>query len=122
MLLFVVAVELGRVTEEDMVSVRSDGDGAIDGAIVEAMDMVRICGMLPWLAFLVFVPGPTFGGGETAGELLWSGAVSCPPDSRLRPGITLPLIIVCCGSNSLSPLYEVIDIVRSSGRSGTTRP
>ena len=118
-----VAVELGRVTEEDMVSVRSDAEGAIEGAMVDAMDMVRICGMLPWLAFLVFVPGPMFGGGETAGDALWSpAAISGPSDSRLRPGITLPLIMVCCGPNSLSPLYEVIDIVRSSGRSGTTRP
>ena len=109
------------MTEEDMVSVRSDGEGAIEGAIVEAIDIVRVCGMLPWLAFLVFVPGPMCGDGETTG--LWSlGANSCPPDSRLRPGITLPLIMVCCGPNSLSPLYEVMDIVRSSGRSGTTRP
>ena len=115
-------MELGRVTEEDMVSVRSDGDGAIDGAIVEAIDMVRVCGMLPWLAFLVFVPGPMFEDGETIGSLWSPGANSCPPDSRLRPGITLPLIVVCCGPNSLSPLYEVMDIVRSSGRSGTTRP
>lgn len=118
----VVCVELGRVTAEDMVSVRSDGDGAIEGAIVEAMDMVRICGMLPWLAFLVFVPGPMFGGGEIAGDRWPSEAISGVPDSCLRPGITLPLIMVCCGPNSLSPRYEVIDIVRSSGRSGTTRP
>lgn len=82
-----VCVELGRDTAELIVSVRSDP------AIVEAMDMVRDC-MLPWLATLVLLPGPTFtGGGEPAG-LIWSvGEASLPPDSLLRFGITLPLIV-----------------------------
>jgi hypothetical protein len=52
-----------------MVSVRSAWDGAIEGAMVEAIDMVRVCGMLPWLVFRVFDPGPMPAGGETAGAI-----------------------------------------------------
>jgi len=45
--------------------------------------------------------------------------MSFPSDSRLRFGMILPLIVCVC-SGSL--VYEVMDMVRSSGRSGTTRP
>jgi hypothetical protein len=78
--------------EEDMVSVRSEGDGTTVDAIdiVEAMDMVLDCGMLPWLVFLVLLPGgPFIGGGEPA---LWStNEASVSPDSRRLLGMTLPL-------------------------------
>lgn len=97
-----------------MVSVRSEG-----GTTVDAMDMVRDWAMLPWLVFLVLLPGPTLtGGGEPAGACS-SGEASVPPDSLRRLGMTLPLI-VCAYSLSLE--YELMDMVRSSGRSGTTRP
>ena len=95
---------------EDMVLVRSDG-----GTMVEAIDMVRDWfGMLPWLVLLGFGGSPAFM--EDCG---WPGPISESPDSRLRFGMILPLI-VCV--RSASRVYEVMDIVRSSGRSGTTRP
>ena len=108
-----VWVESGRDVMEDMVLVRSDG-----GTMVEAMDMVRDWfGMLPWLMLLGFGGSPAF---------MWDcgcpsgpGAISEPPDSRLRFGIILPLIVCVCSGTWV---YEVMDIVRSSGRSGTTRP
>jgi hypothetical protein len=110
-----VWVEPGRETTEDMVSVRSEG-----ATIVDAMDIVRCCGMLPWLVFLVFAPGVMFNVWmEPDGDFCSPGDISVPPDSRLRFGMTLPLI-VCVYSGSL--VYEVMDMVRSSGRSGTTRP
>lgn len=78
---------------EDMVSVRSEG-----ATIVDAMDMVRDCtGMLPWLVCLVLIGGaPLIDGGPEFGAIDdWSGS----PDSRLRLGIILPLIVcVCSGS------------------------
>jgi len=97
---------------EDMVLVRSEG-----GTMVDAIDMVRDWlgtwfGILPWLMLLGFGGSP----------LSWSwpgGAMSFPSDSRLRFGMILPLIVCVC-SGSL--VYEVMDMVRSSGRSGTTRP
>lgn len=57
---------------------------------------------------------------EEAGVLGSPGDISCPPDSRRLVGTTLPLIMVW--ECSESRLYEVMDMVRSSGRSGTTRP
>ena len=60
----IVCVESGRVTAEDMVSVRSEaGD-----TTVEAIDMVLDWpGILPWLIFLVLDPGgPFISGGELA--------------------------------------------------------
>ena len=48
-----------------------------------------------------------------------TAVISESPDSRLRFGMIRPLIVCVC-SGSL--VYEVMDIVRSSGRSGTTRP
>jgi hypothetical protein len=115
--LFMVWVELGREVMDCIDMVRSEGGGAI----VDAMDMVRDWfGMLPELAAL------WFGGGGPAVKEGWDceatgapGNMSDSPDSRRRLGITLPLIVWLC-SGSL--VYEVMDIVRSSGRSGTTRP
>lgn len=73
-------------------SVRSEG-----GTMVDAIDMVRDCGgMLPWLVFLVFVgKPPLMEDCEEAGVLSSAGDISAPPDSRLRFGMTRPLIIVC---------------------------
>lgn len=108
-----VWVELGRVIEV-MVSVRSEG-----ATTVEAIDIVRdCCEMLPWLAFRVLAPG-VIGTCDPLGDLCSPCTMSLPPGSCRRLGMTLPLI-VCVWSTSL--VYELIDMVRSSGRSGTTRP
>lgn len=85
-LLPIVWVESGRDVIEDMVLVRSDG-----GTTVDAMDMVRDwVGTLPWLMLLGFGGSPVF--------ICWGwpgapGAISDPPDSRLRFGMILPLIV-----------------------------
>jgi hypothetical protein len=116
-LLFIVWVELGREVMDCIDMVRSEGGGAI----VEAMDIVRdwFC-MLPELAALwLGGGGPTFKDGCNCEDAGAPGIMSDSPDSRLRFGITLPLIVWLC-SGSL--VYDVMDIVRSSGRSGTTRP
>ena len=98
-MLVMVMVEPGRVTDEPIVSVRSEG-----GTTVDAIDMVRSWGAwamlpwLPWLAFLVLLPGPALMGGDTwFGSIVIAGSGS--PDSFLLEGMTLPLI-VCAYSGS----------------------
>ena len=96
------------------------------GATVDAIDMVRagsIIILLSLLSDLVLVPGlcGAFEENDPLVECPPAG-MSCEPaepDSRRRLGITLPLI-VC--EKSLSLEYEDMDIVRSSGLSGTTLP
>ena len=97
-----------------------------EGAIVDAIDIVRegsILSLLSLLLLLVLAPGlmREFGENDPLAERS-SGDKSCElpePDPRRRGGMTLPLI-VC--EKSLSLEYVVMDIVRSSGLSGTTLP
>ena len=91
---------------------------ASEGATVDAIDMVLEESVLKLLSLLSLLFG-AFEENDPSAGCPSEGRSGELPDSRRREGITLPLI-VC--EKSLSLEYELMDIVRSSGLSGTTLP